>query len=532
MHSRLKTVPLYGFTLLWLAGYAEFHLHFLGHPTSSSRTAGASILAALGLYIFALFVSGFDIRETFRALAREFREGPFLFKALAAAVLLLFLVGAAQSAYPPHLSQESDVLNYHMTLPRQHLLRESLAWIPWSAADLWPMPVQFGLAPAWFISSHLHKIPQFLAAVNLFVLLLLLGRRFDSTLSWRGWVPALAFFTTHGVMIQLGTAMIDIVILYFLFAAYLGFIERSPLSFGLHLAVFLTAKAFSPIHGAAVLAMVLFLKTISRRNEHLVIPRGFLLKSAGLCAVAAALLLSRSAMLGWAHAGTVLHPFFLSDSAPPALLESARAHLATRDAYGVGRGLWAFLRHFWFIAVPTKGVNNEYDYPLGLAWLLLLALAAFALPARYGRRRDPHVESNRVFRTDFAAVLAVSFWAVWWIGSHQSRWLFPALAFGWLATLDEQRKIAPRVLLACLCASAGFSILSQLRAYRFTFHHSPALIQRTEEGKVRAGEISKGVLSHKDALFYSEPILRIDPPDGMWIIPVSSLYDGEKNSEH
>ena len=76
----------------------------------------------------------------------------------------------------PQLPQEYDALHYHMGIPRQHLLHQSLSWLNWSSADLWPMPVQFGMAPYWFVTEYPQKVIQWFFAVGVFLVLVQLVR--------------------------------------------------------------------------------------------------------------------------------------------------------------------------------------------------------------------------------------------------------------------------------------------------------------------------------------------------------------------
>ena len=62
-----------------------------------------------------------------------------------------------------------------------------------------------------------------------------------------------------------------------------------------------------------------------------------------------------------------------------ALVFKAQGCLSVKDAYGHGRSFLAFIKHFWLIAVPESGVNNAFDYPVGLIYLLVLAAPCWEL---------------------------------------------------------------------------------------------------------------------------------------------------------
>jgi hypothetical protein len=82
----------------------------------------------------------------------------------------ILMVSLWASLLPPHLMQEMDALNYHYTLPRQHLILGSFAHLPWSVADLWTHSLQFALAPYWFVTSLPNKIPQFIFMLGLWAM--------------------------------------------------------------------------------------------------------------------------------------------------------------------------------------------------------------------------------------------------------------------------------------------------------------------------------------------------------------------------
>ena len=81
--------------------------------------------------------------------------------------VLILVVGLYASLLPPHLMQESDALNYHYTIVRQHLILQSFKHIAWSHTDLFLLPINFALAPFWFESVLPNKLPQFLFFLGL-----------------------------------------------------------------------------------------------------------------------------------------------------------------------------------------------------------------------------------------------------------------------------------------------------------------------------------------------------------------------------
>ena len=167
----------------------------------SGHTLGVSLWIAIAVLLAALWLSRNATLRVAGMLAGEVRRAPVLFWLLCAVQAGMFLLASGAAGLPPHHPQEYDAINYHMALPRQHLFWGSLQHLPWSAADLWPRALQFGLAPVWFMGASINKWPQLLGALWAFGMILSLGRK-KAAHSFSGWVPALALFTTHGVMVD------------------------------------------------------------------------------------------------------------------------------------------------------------------------------------------------------------------------------------------------------------------------------------------------------------------------------------------
>ena len=133
--------------------------------------------------------------------------------------------------------------------------------------------------------------------------------------------------------------------------------------------------------------------------------------------------------------------------------QRGKEHLAVKDNYGSGRGLKAFLEHFWIIAVPEKGVNNRFDYPLGLPLLLVLLPFIYFL-----------YQSLRQGAFPVLPVLSLVYWLFWWAGSQQSRFLFIPLVLIIVTTLAALPRLS-KVLMACILAALGLTALSVYRAH-------------------------------------------------------------------
>jgi hypothetical protein len=501
---RFTELPLW----IWALGYAEFLWQTLG--PGSSPLGLPTLLGALLLSLATL--ASFLRNRPLEPLLRELKTSWQRYRLVTIAYLLCFSclalelsLGLFSALRPPHLPQDYDAIHYQMGIPRQLLLRHSLSWIRWSVADLWPMALQWGMAPLSLAFSTVNKLPQFFCALGAAACLLRLARRLqpgESALLPLT-LPLLAFFGAHGVMIQLGAGLMDLPAQYLLLLGLLSLLERRYFVAALALAVYTGSKAFHPFQMGAVAAFGLV--WLWRARIPFPLPR-----FASLFLALTVLLLARSSLVSLQATGTPLFPFgacriaqgeLCSGKSREILEESTQGLLGTRDLYGNGRGPLAFMQHLWRVAVPSSGVNNEFDYPLGLPWLLLMVLLGFSL-AR-GGRRDPMVQ------------LTLLFWLLWWLNSHQSRWLYPVLAFGFLATLPlmiQARRFFPFLL----ATSLVFSLISQVRSLLPTAHLSAREIQAREEAKVRwAG---KGVLVGNELLYVSEPAPDHVPGGHLWIL--------------
>jgi len=502
-------------TCLWFFGLLEFFSHILfARPTSLAT--GWSVWLAVGLGLWAGFKivqsSSLNLKEQAYMSIKRLWEAPVLLKGLIVVAGAILILALLEARLPPHLPWEGDAIAYHMTLPKQHLLHGTIQHLSWSARDLWPMPVQWGFASFWFLSPTYHKIPQFIATLWALGLLFSLSRSFDEN-HYLKWIPALAFVSTHGVMFQLGTAMMDLANLYFLMAFLYANHKKKRVWAALHLAVFATSKAFMPLQTVAGALICYGLYLLKTRWDGLQAIKKHALTIIAT-AVFAMILLSRSVWIGIERAGTPLFPFatcLLSvegcqGKAGEIIRKSSELQLEIRDQYGYGRDLGAFLSHFWLVSVPTRreSFNNEYDYPLGLGWLLCVILLFASIPLWMKQRSVP-----------FFVVLAIGFWITWWLGSQQSRWLYPVLALGWIGTMETQKKINPHVLTGVLLISALFSLWFQWRALSPELWKKPAIIQNEQITKVQHDPKTGLLLSKhgESSLYVNEPIETLAPGD-------------------
>ena len=127
-------------TLFLLVGYPLYwlELYWISPHKAFTSPAAWIIFLLLFLIIFKNNLSEIGdslnkLNDGFKCLDRWTKN--FIF-AGGGLCFLILLCGLYASRLPPHLSQEFDMINYHITIPRQHLLAGSFQHLRWSAADL------------------------------------------------------------------------------------------------------------------------------------------------------------------------------------------------------------------------------------------------------------------------------------------------------------------------------------------------------------------------------------------------------------
>ena len=165
-------------------------------------------------------------------------------------------------------------------------------------------------------------------------------------------------------------------------------------------------------------------------------------------------------MSGSAHRNESLHN---------SLTVSSKSHMSAKDAYGYGKSGLDFLKHFWLISVPDKGVNNRYDYPVGLVYLIFMGpfLYMFILALR---------------RKEFAVfpLFTVFYWVSWWFGSQQTRFLYIPVLLMIIAVISEI-KVYSRIFMSAIMFSLIITGVSIFRANRNDFFAYPADVLRPKD---------------------------------------------------
>jgi hypothetical protein len=424
-------------TLFLLAGYPVFWIEMVWFKSPGGHASPlAWVVVLLGLT--GLVISR---RDTLGASGQGFyawvRGQPALSRLAVAAIIAVMAVFTAVSFYasllPPHLMQELDAINYHITLPRQHLISGTFAHLPWSTADLYLLPVDFALAPFWLATALPNKLPQFFFLSGLAVVAVRLVFRLGAPSAALGFWTVCAVLGLHMVGIQAGTAMLDLVLCYLFLAAIDSFFAGNIVLSAMEFSFFCWAKSFHPLLCMAIVAglglgwagaRVAGFRCRWGFGESPSIEMGWPMWKRWLSVFAVASLIVGGPFVAKSvyYAGTPLFPIGAGCLKPLLNTSSGRYEVirrkadeavAARDQYAPDRGWRSFIGHFWLIAVPEKGVNNRYDYPVGLPYLLLLG------PFLYF-----YFDSFR--RKIFAILpaLVTGYWGLWWCGSHQTRFLY------------------------------------------------------------------------------------------------------------
>lgn len=473
-------------TWLLLVGYPVYWLELYVFSSPRGQTSG------LAAWLF-IAVGFFAVRDFWCAVPRLWVKGQGFWTRAdsyskvclgGAGILTLGILGCAfyAATFPPHLTQEFDVVNYHITIPRQHLIRHSFSHLPWSTADLYLLPVDFALAPFWLATTLPNKFPQFLFALGLLAVTAKLVTRLNPRNIPGAVMVVLAVMGAHSFGIQLGTGMLDIVYAYLFVAALESWLAGKVWLAAVEAAFYFWSKSFVPLQTLGVmliLAGVFLIFKLAGRGRAV-----WAYSSEGSAGIKYSSDLMRKFVLGFLlssifiggpfvgkslyYSGSPLFPFAvgafpfkpLAKQGPAArasLVQKAKECVGVKEAYGTGRSLKNFLLHFWFLAVPEKDVNNRFDYPVGLTYLLFLGPFLYGLFVAIHRREFPVLP-----------LLVCFFWALWWLGSQQSRFLFVPIILLFVCVASTE-KFFSRVLLTVMVLALALTAISVVRAHQTDF---------------------------------------------------------------
>jgi len=117
--------------------------------------------------------------------------------------------------------------------------------------------------------------------------------------------------------------------------------------------------------------------------------------------------------------------------------------------------------------------------------------------------------------------MAFALWIFWWFTSQQSRWLYPVMALGLLATISTQKRVNQRLLLGSLIVSAMLSALSLARSIDADFYVSSADVQAHLQASVDSNP-ETGVAKRKEMLYVEHVVTSVEDVDGLFIFPVDN----------
>ncbi|MBF0485464.1 MAG: hypothetical protein HQL16_03005 [Candidatus Omnitrophica bacterium] len=471
----------------------------------------------------------FFLRSVWRRASFSLEGIPswFFYPAIFSSVVIIGCAFLA-SLLPPHLSQEFDIINYHITIPRQHLISGSFQYISWSPVDLFLLPVDFALSPYWLATNLPNKLPQFFFCLGVLGLAFCLGKRLSGGEHGAGVLSALAIMGSHNFGIQAGTGMLDIVLCYLFLAAVDSFIAGAWGLAAVEFAFFLWSKPLMPSFMVLACGILLLLFFIINKVKLFKIQWGFgsflgkheslrNFQFWGVLFLVSTLIAGPFLLKSYDKSGTPMYPLtrvFFTDrcekqefSGMSELEKTSCAWKAMKNDYGEGQDLIAALRHFWMIAVPEKGVNNRFDYPVGLMFLLFLIPFLVFLIEAFTKKIFPIIP-----------VFCVIYWALWWWGAQQSRFLFVPLALIFVTTAAQMKK-SSKVLMVCMILALVLTAFSVFRAHKSDFGKSSYDALRTQDKflvdkakTAKPGEVVE--LSYPDAAFaaFAVNVKNIDSP--------------------
>lgn len=486
-------------TLMLVIGYPIYWAEMLSSGARTGVTSPAATILFVAFTVFILFRERQPIADGLGEYQRWFLALDLTTRLFVSGILSLIfgilLISFFASLLPIHLLQEGDALNYHYSLTRQHLIIGSFAHIPWSAFDLFLLPVDYALAPFWFVTQLPNKIPQFIFFVGLVLVCLNLIRYLKGGVTASCLLAVAFLFGSHGHGIQFGTAMLDLANCYLLLAMFDSFIRRAHWLFIIEANFYFWAKPFVPLQSAAVILtmclIIVVLKAVAFKDvcfdfQKLLDRKFFNETWAFLKRCAIGFILISVAVAGpfiaksIYYAGTPLYPFVPGVITHHQIPEGTVAWSSlvaasdywlhvTRNGYGYGRSVMDFINHFWLIAIPSHGVNNEFDYPLGLSYLI--ALGPFIILMW---------KSLKERRIVLLPWLVIIFWVSWFAGSQQSRWLYVPILLMFL-TVSVKTLKPSKILLSVLTLALILNLISLSRAHVSDFMKSRQMVLRDKD---------------------------------------------------
>ncbi len=487
-----------------------FELFVVGLP------GGHTSWFAWGLWII---LSGIVIAQ---AKVRLLLKPSWLLLILGSLAFLYLSIAFVAAVLPPHLVQEFDVINYHLTIPRQHLLTHDFAHIPWSVADLFLLPLDYALSPFWLSTVLPNKFPQFIFLLGVITLVYQIVYELTSRIN-KAALAAVSVMALHMVAIQAGTAMMDMVMLFLVLASIHSLITRRYALAAIEWAFFFWSKSFIPPMMIAIMIGLIVICSVANRCrfsfEPLYEPMFREWKKILTVFVLATLVIAVPHLIKSMHyTGGMLYPFGLNkhlagvEYTPTQwewIAKRTQDSLGMKDAYGNGRSIVDFIQHFWLIAVPQKGVNNVFDYPVGLIYLLMLGPFILSVAEALKHKRIP-----------LLSCFIIIWWVLWFMGSQQTRFLLVPMCLMIVVVFIYLKNVS-RVLMALVIGCMLLEIFSLRNAHRADWGKSALEVLRPKDrdllfnARYKEGNI---VLTEPDVAFADFKV-EVNTKDSIFVFP-------------
>ena len=280
---------------------------------------------------------------------------------------------------------------------------------------------------------------------------------------WAGPLVGLLILGTHGFGIQMATGMLDLAVVYLFLASLDSLRQEKWFLAGCEFTFFFWAKPLMPLEAMLMIVIWALAFLLAFRSRWQVIHTLVLKhwpKAVGVFLVLSIFVAGPFIVKSIYYAGTPFFPWapgIIGNSAQIQSHPSSWHSLqqaswlwmeGTKNGYGHGRNWIAFIKHWWLLGVPQEGVNNSFDYPLGLTYLLMIGpFLFFLIKDIYCRKFCP------------LSILAAIIWLLWWFTSQQSRFLYLPLMIIFMMTIVRLEKLS-KMLILCVLISLLFETIS------------------------------------------------------------------------
>jgi len=475
--SLLPTLVLFFSYLLFLSS-VYFGISFKPH----------NIILLIVLVGIAVCTASIVLRDVCKFSSRIHTRFKYIIWGFVLELTLLFLLCGLHALKPIHLPQESDVLTYHLFLPLQHLAAHSLKPIPWYWQEMYPMVIQWSMTPLFLIFWPPIKLSTFCIQVALACQIYFIARLLCLSQIFAMFILGCWVFT-QSVYLQMGTAMFDHVNIYFITSviATLMLLFRYKYSwrhFGTTRIMKQSGNLLFYIAGLSVaygvstknLSILVFLLTTIPFIFFLPKPKSMRVYRVSGVVVILTLLSAMVVLLPcwlrvWRYCGNPIFPITISNwFVQPVVSMEDLVQLREQlgkwfNGYGYSRNWKGFLITPLALGFSGNGINNRFDYPLGIPpYLCALGIGLFAVLPKREKRFDP--------RPMFVALGVI--YVSWWFICQQTRFLYPALILlflgtGLLVRASRYRSAIITSLLFWLFLNGAYPLISKYREEKSHF---------------------------------------------------------------